>query len=180
MSENSIYIDSSNSKQLKWLVWKHKTIGTTHCRSCLSLDGCWFISYKMPSIPLHEKCHCFTATVPTSYVNENAYAISAYAKYNPYLFDPHAVYNHGKNMLFESWGYSISDATWLQNEIEQQCREQYLLGNYELGKLNNHGQRISIRVTLPKKDGTEKVSFLTGWLIQSDGEIKLTTPYGGK
>lgn len=180
MSDNALSFDLSNSKQLKWLVWKHETIGITHCSSCLSLNGCWFVSYKMPPMPLHEKCHCSTTAIPTSYVNKSAFATSAYTKYDPYLFDPHTIYNHGKNKLFESWGYSVSDATWLQNEIEQQCRAQYLLGNYELGVLNSHGQRISIRVTLPRKGGSDKVSFLTGWLIQPGGEIKLTTPYGGK
>ena len=71
-------------------------------------------------------------------------------------------------------------AEWLQEEIEKQGRQQYLLGNYELGKLNLQGQRISIRVTIPRKDGAGDVSFITGWMVKPGGKIKLTTPYGGK
>jgi hypothetical protein len=54
------------------------------------------------------------------------------------------------------------------------------LGNYELGVLNMRGQRISIRVTIPRKNGTGEVSFVTGWMVNPGGEIKLNTPYGGK
>jgi len=54
------------------------------------------------------------------------------------------------------------------------------LGNYELGKLNFQGQRISIRVTIPRKNGAGDVSFITGWMVKPEGKIKLTTPYGGK
>ena len=100
--------------------------------------------------------------------------------YVSYLFDPKNFYKHGKNKAFESWGYTISDSEWLQNEIEKQGKQQYLLGNYELGVLNMRGQRISIRVTIPRKKGTGEVSFVTGWMVNPGREIKLNTPYGGK
>ena len=74
----------------------------------------------------------------------------------------------------------VGDSEWLQEEIEKQGRQQYLLGNYELGKLNFQGQRISIRVTIPRKNGAGDVSFITGWMVKPGGKIKLTTPYGGK
>ena len=67
-----------------------------------------------------------------------------------------------------------------QKEIEKQGRQQYLSGNYELGVLNLQGQRISIRVTIPRKNGTGEVSFITGWMVKPGGKIKLNTPYGGK
>ena len=89
------------------------------------------------------------------------------------------MYSHGKEKLFASWGYTVADARWLQNEIEQQGRTKYIAGNYTLGKLNAYGQRINIRVELPRKDSSEKVSFITGWTVQPHGEIKLNTPYGG-
>lgn len=87
--------------------------------------------------------------------------------------------NH-KEKLFKEWGYTIDDARWLQAEIERQARERYVSGQYELGKLNMFGQRINIRVTIPKKDGFGDVSFVTGWMVKSNGQIKLNTPYGGK
>ena len=49
-----------------------------------------------------------------------------------------------------------------------------------MGVLNMRGQRISIRVTIPRKNGTGEVSFVTGWMVNPGGEIKLNTPYGGK
>ena len=51
---------------------------------------------------------------------------------------------------------------------------------FKLGKLNSNGQRISIRVTIPRKDKEENVSFTTGWMVYPNGYIQLTTPYGGK
>lgn len=53
-------------------------------------------------------------------------------------------------------------------------------GEYTLGMLNMHGQRISIQVTLPRKDGTGSVIFITGWMVEANGKIRLVTPYGGK
>ena len=48
-----------------------------------------------------------------------------------------------------------------------------------LGKLYLFGQRLNIRVEIPRKDGRGVVSFITGWTARPHGEIKLNTPYGG-
>lgn len=172
--------ESVQMSQQRWVEWRHEMTGLLHCGSCLSLHKCWFVFEKAPVSPLHEKCHCTTVAIPVSQVKNNAVANSVYSKYNPYLFDPKNFYKHGKNKAFESWGYTVSDSEWLQKEIEKQGRQQYLLGNYELGALNMRGQRISIRVTIPRKNGTGEVSFVTGWMVKPGGEIKLNTPYGGK
>ena len=82
--------------------------------------------------------------------------------------------------MFEGWGYTVEDGKWLQKEIEKQGLENYISGNYEIGLLDKYGQRISIRIEIPRKDKTEKVSFITGWMARSDGHIQLSTPYGGK
>ena len=110
----------------------------------------------------------------------NATSYSDYSKFDPYLFDPRNYYKHGKNKAFESWGYTIADAQWLKTEIERQAREKYATGDYTLGALDQYGQRISIRIVIPRKDGSEDVSFLTGWTVYSNGQIRLNTPYGGK
>ena len=106
-------------------------------------------------------------------------AKSAYSKFDPYLFDPEDIYKHGKQKMFESWGYNISDSTWLQNEFEKQAIDKYVSGEYTLGKLDAKGQRISIRIQIPRKDTQQAVSFLTGWMVYPTGQIQLTTPYGG-
>lgn len=171
--------ESVQISQQKWVQWKHEQYGIFHCRTCLALHGCWFVWGKEPLAPLHEKCHCTTISIPTSQVKNRAKATSAFSKFDPYLFNTYGLYSHGKEKLFASWGYTAADAHWLQNEIEQQGRSQYIAGNYTLGKLNSYGQRINIRVELPRKDSQEKVSFITGWTVQPHGEIKLNTPYGG-
>ena len=82
--------------------------------------------------------------------------------------------------MFESWGYSIADSEWLQKEFKKQALEKYVAGQYTLGKLNKDGQRISIQVDLLRKDKEGMASFITGWMVYPDGQIQLTTPYGGK
>lgn len=54
------------------------------------------------------------------------------------------------------------------------------MGDYEIGSLDEYGQRISIRVEIPRKDQEGIVSFITGWMVRPDGHIQLATPYGGK
>ena len=56
----------------------------------------------------------------------------------------------------------------------------YIAGDYQLGMLNMHGQRISIQITLPRKNGLGTVTFTTGWMVEANGKIRLVTPYGGK
>ena len=82
--------------------------------------------------------------------------------------------------MFESWGYSIIDAEKLAQEFIKQAKLKYQCGEYNLGSVDAYGQRISIKITLPKKNGGGVVSFVSGWMIYPDGEIVLTTPYGGK
>ena len=74
----------------------------------------------------------------------------------------------------------MDDASWLQKEIERQARDKYISGEYQLGKLNIQGQRISIRITIPRRDNGEDASFITGWMVYPNGQLRLTTPYGGK
>ena len=85
-----------------------------------------------------------------------------------------------KSKLFMSWGYDIMDSAYLQQEFERQAMIAYSTGNYELGLLNEYGQRINIRISLVRKELDQAVSFLTGWMVYPDGRIVLVTPYGCK
>ena len=80
----------------------------------------------------------------------------------------------------ESWGYTVNDSTYLKEEIEKQGLEKYKNGNYTISLLNDYGQRISIMVELPRKNGDGTVSFITGWMVKPNGLIQLNTPFGGK
>ena len=130
--------------------------------------------------PHHPNCHCTLDSVDYSTVLLVATAQSDYGKFDPYLFNTTGLYTHTKEKLFAQWGYTVDDARWLQAEMERQAREKYLAGEYTLGKLNDKGQRISIRVSIARRDTGEIVSFATGWMVYPDGRIQLTTPYGGK
>ena len=163
-----------------WVQWTHHSEGKTHCEECLMLDGCWFAGDAHPPCPHHPFCHCTLEPIGYAFILANAAANSNYTKFDPYLFDPENVYQHGKNKVFENWGYTVKDAKWLQEEIERQTREKYVSDEYTLGKLDIRGQRINIRVTIPRKDGSGDVSFITGWMVLPNGKLKLNTPYGGK
>ena len=64
--------------------------------------------------------------------------------------------------------------------MERQAREKYIIGDYVLGRLDVFGQRIKITIEIPKRTGEGTVSFISGWMVQPKGELKLNTPYGGK
>ena len=176
----SAFLVVQKSAVPSWIQWTHHSEGKTHCDECLKLDGCWFLESKSPTWPHHPFCHCTLDPIDYAVVLMDATTYSEYSKFDPYLFDPDNVYKHGKNRAFESWGYTVTDARWLQAEIEKQALEKYIAGDYTLGKVNEHGQRINIRVTIPRKDGTSEVSFMAGWMVKSNGKLKLNTPYGGK
>ena len=72
------------------------------------------------------------------------------------------------------------DAMWLQAEMERQAMEKYRSGDYRLGTLDVFGQRLNIRIEIPRKDSHGTVSFVSGWMVLPNGKLNLNTPYGGK
>ena len=165
---------------ISWVKWVHHSQGMNCCQECVRLDGCLFFESNAPMWPHHPNCHCTLETVDYSVVLLIATAQSDYSKFDPYLFNTSGLYTHTKEKLFAQWGYTVDDARWLQSEMERQVREKYLAGEYSLGKLNKDGQRISIRIEIPRKIGEGTVSFVSGWMVYPNGHIQLTTPYGGK
>ena len=164
----------------RWIQWTHNLEGKTHCRECLKLDGCWFQWDHTPKWPHHPGCHCTLDPIDYAFVLANADAHSDYSKFDPYLFNTTGIYTHNKETLFKEWGYTVEDAYWLQTEIERQAKEKYIVGEYELGKLNRFGQRIDIVIEIPRRDKVGMVTFISGWMAEPNGKLKLTTPYGGK
>ena len=164
----------------EWVQWTHHNEGKTHCEECLKLDGCWFEKYHTPTWPHHPFCHCTLDPIEYATVCEKAAAHSDYSKFDPYLFNTQGRHPHGKERLFHEWGYTVADAQWLQAEMERQALEKYVTGDYTLGRLNKEGQRISIHIEIPRRNGDGMVSFISGWMVRPDGLIRLITPYGGK
>lgn len=140
----------------------------------------WFAKEKTPKWPHHPFCHCILEDIPFTKVMYNCTADSAYSKYDVYLFNTKGRYNDNKKKMFESWGYTVEDVPYLKQEIEKQGLEKYINGDYALGELNKYGQRINIRVELPRKNGSGSISFKSGWKAYPNGHIQLATPYGGE
>lgn len=167
-------------KEPMWVEWIHRNLSENHCPECLMLNGCYFLKEKAPPYPHHPHCHCLLEQIGYDTVLKNAKAVSDYSKYDPYLFNVKEKFDHKKHLLFKEWGYGVEDSIWMKTEIEKQAFEKYVNGDYKLGILNKWGQRISIRVKIPRKDTGEFVSYITGWMVYPNGEIRLNTPYGGK
>ena len=163
-----------------WVKWVHHSEGKTHCDDCMALDGCWFSEDTHPPCPHHPFCHCTLEPIDYAFVFANAVANSDYSKFDPYLFNTNSAYPHNKEKLFQEWGYTVENAKWLQAEMERQAREKYITGEYELGKLDLYGQRINIIIEIPRKDREGTVTFISGWMVEPKGKLKLNTPFGGK
>lgn len=173
----------------KWVKWVHegtkpaetstkkstnviKEALSKHCAVCLNINGCCFVKDKCPKQPLHPNCHCYIVDVEPI----TAQAECPIEKIRDYIF----LRDNNKKVLFQSWGYSIIHSEEIRKELEKQARSVYSIGDYLLGVLNEYGQRISINISLKRKDKAESVAFLIGWMVYPNGKIVLTTPYGGK
>ena len=121
-----------------------------HCAMCLNLNGCCFVKEKCPPKPLHTNCHCYTINIPSI----TAKAECPIEKFAKYVFVSSLI--DDKRQLFELWGYDIMDSKYLQQEFIKQAKLAYSVGDYELGLLNEYGQRINIAITLNRKEITDK------------------------
>lgn len=70
-------------------------------------------------------------------------------------------------------GYTKDDIYNLQSQFKSQALNRYLSGNYILKNLDNYGQRVAIKITLNNH------SFYSGWMLEPEGTIRNTTPFGG-
>ncbi|MDE7071537.1 MAG: hypothetical protein K2O86_06150 [Clostridia bacterium] len=148
---------------------------SSHCAICRNINRCCFPKNNMPKYPLHPNCHCYLLDIPRPQVT----AECPEEKFERYIFSPEYVGN-GKIQLYTKWGYGKINTKYLVNELTRQADKKYSNGDFELGLLNEYGQRISIVTELNRLDGKGIVKFLTGWMVYPDGKIQLTTPYGGE
>lgn len=100
-------------------------------------------------------------------------------KFRDYLFKPGAT--HGKDKVFQALGYSRADSEALAGEYERQAAQKYLDGDFALGRLDTHGQRISIEIEVQGQGAAAgRISYvISGWMIQADGGLRLNTPFSG-
>ncbi len=100
-------------------------------------------------------------------------------KFSDYIFKPGA--DHGKNVVFESLGYTADDSAQLSQIWETQAAQKYASGDFTLGKADQYWQRVNIEIALPGKGtASGQTSYLqSGWMVQPDGSLKLNTPFSG-
>ena len=130
-----------------------------------------------PPCPHHPYCHCTLEAIDYAIVLANVTVDSKYSKFDVYLFNTEGKYNYNKAKLFWDWGYDVEDIPWMKAEWERQAYEKYLAGDYKLNLLDEWGQRINIRIEIPRKDTGEIVSFMSGWMVYPNGRLQLATPY---
>ena len=152
----------------------NSSINPKHCASCLNMNGCYFVKDKSPDNPLHEHCHCYYEDIGIPDVQ----TMSVIEKYTKYIFDDEK--NKGKKALLELWGYTVNDSHDLKKEIEKQAFLAFQRGEYELGEMDGHGQRINIVINLKRRDTGAMVPFVSGWMSYPSGKLVLITPFGGR
>lgn len=143
-----------------------------HCMNCTALDGCYFVERNMPVFPLHERCDCKKIKINSSIVKANSKADCPIEKFTSYVFTDE-IKSKGKKSIFESLGFKSEDSKTLKYELEKQSLTNYLICNYLLKNLDSNGQRLAIPVILAGK------TFYTGWMLEPEGKIRNTTPFGG-
>ncbi len=100
-------------------------------------------------------------------------------KFSDYIFND--AYDDGKKAIFESYGYGKNNSDELASLYQKQAYEQFNAGKYVSKGNNGYGEVISIEINVPgigNASGNSGI-FKTGWLINPDGTIKLTTPFAG-
>lgn len=163
-----------------WVKWVHHSEGNSHCETCLALDGCF--SERIMLRPVHIirfAIALWKKLTMLMFWRILKPEVTIASLIRTYLTQPDGILmerirclHRGATPLRMQSGY--------KNQIERQGREKYISGDYSLGKLTKDGQRISIRIEIPRKDGTGTVSFISGWMVEPNGRLRLTTPYGGK
>lgn len=100
-------------------------------------------------------------------------------KFSEYVFKENA--DHGKGIIFNSLGYTKQHSDDLAEIYRNQGYESFQKKDFTLGKTDHHGQRIVIEIVLPGiGEFNGKTAYIkTGWMILSDGSIRLLTPFTG-
>ena len=156
-----------------------KTLG--HCKPCTVLSGCYFVKSRLPKKNaegdglLHPHCDCKLSGIAKP--NEKITAICPIEKFTGYIFSDKYIDN-GKLQLFKDLGFTIENSEDLKMEFDVQAKQKYANGDYEIGKLDEHGQRISIAITV-NSTTRENIKLITGWMVYPLGKIVCTTPLGG-
>lgn len=145
---------------------------TRTCAICVALNDTVFHLANKPCLSRHLYCKC-------EHLQEqelNATLDFDMRKITHYLF-----VHPSKAGLIESMGYTIEDAPEVYNAIAANALARYAEGDYVLRKLDKHGQRVNIEITMQGKRGKTGCiyEFYTGWIAYPHGKLKNVTPFAG-
>ena len=142
---------------------------TRTCALCVALNRTIFKKNNKPEY-FHPHCKCEWKQIELREVTLD-FPIEKITQY--LLVHP------SKSKLMNSWGYTMEDAQEIYNTIAENAKNQYLNGEYTLGRLNENGQRIEIKCILNgKKDKSgQTYRFITGWMVYPNGMLHNNTPY---
>lgn len=137
------------------------------CAICVAVNR---TAYKPNAVCTYEHAHCKCVYDNTHLSAHVDFPIS---KITEYLF-----VDVNKAKMMRSMGYSKEDSTALHKTLSAVIKKQYEDGNYELGTLDIHGQRVQINtVLLGKRDHKgEMFDCHIGCVLWPYGKIKVTTP----
>ncbi len=153
---------------LRWFV-RVIAVVFGHCLNCTSVSGCQFLEMKSPEYPFHPNCHCEKKQIIAP---KPIYSAKAFCNINK--IENYALTNkNGKIGVFKALGFDENDAWYLKSFLEREAVNKYTKGEYELGRLDIYGQRITIMIEFNER------KFKTGWMVHPLGYIKNTTPFCG-
>ena len=126
---------------------------------------------------LHPHCDCTLNGIAKP--NGKVTAICPIEKFKEYIFSDKEKYvSNGKIQLFRDLGFTKEDSEYLKMEFDVQAKNKYLSGDYEIGRLDEYGQRINITITVNSAT-RENINLVTGWMIHPLGKITCNTPLAG-
>lgn len=162
---------------------RNRLDGLGHCKPCTVLSGCYFVKSKLPKKKaegdglLHPYCDCKLNGMAKP--NGKITATCPIEKFTEYIFSDKEKYiSNGKIQLFKGLGFSKADSEYLKMEFDVQAKQKYLNGDYEIGKLDEYGQRINITITVDSAT-RKNIKLVTGWMVHPLGKITCNTPLGG-
>lgn len=196
--DNFVYKDGKiiDKNWVKWFHWgvpdeegeereeaRKRLEGLGHCKPCTVLSGCYFVKSRLPKKKaagdglLHPYCDCDLNGIIKP--NGKITASCPIEKFTEYIFSDEEKYLlNGKRELFEGLGFGKEDSEYLKKVFDVQAKQKYLNGDYEIGKLDEHGQRINITITVDSAT-RKNIKLVTGWMVHPLGKIVCTTPLGG-
>ena len=170
-NKKDVWIQRKNVSQLDLEVCNGEATEdkkTRTCWKCVALNRTVFRRKKLPKV-FHQHCKCQHQVLGDVRIR----TLFPMEKITKYLF-----VNQDKKAMMRSMGYTIDDAEFVYNLIDNLVKQKFVANEFEINYLNTHGQHITIRLML---DGArdhigKKYACHIGCVVWPNGQIKVATP----